>query len=102
MANVSSRAFLLAEALSLVSGLWTGSAYAAAPQIEYEPVATWTREDHVLSEPAERLYLAVRLNAQERGVFEFRRQGPALMASDATLRKIGLAAPSSAAPRRQL
>lgn len=95
MANVSSRAFLLAEALSLVSGLWTGPAQAAAPRIEYEPVATWSREEHAPSQPAERLYLAVRLNAQERGVFEFRRSGSTLMASDATLRKIGLAAPAA-------
>jgi len=103
MANVSPRAFRLAEFLLLMGGLSTGSAQADTPRIAYEPVASWSIDKGTQPYLGERLYLAVRLNAQERGVFEFHRIGAQLAASEETLRGIGLALPpANDAGERQL
>lgn len=96
---MSRRAFLLAKALSLVVGCWAGAAHADEPSADDEAVTAWDPELERPSLPGERLYLAVRLNAQDRGVFEFRKNGSALSASDDTLRQIGLVMPPSASTR---
>jgi outer membrane usher protein len=101
MVKVSYRAFRLAEALLMIAGLRAETALADTPRIASEPVATWVSDADILTSAPERLFLAVRLNAQDRGVFEFVRTGQSLSASADTLRRIGLALPRENDPAKQ-
>lgn len=91
MARASRNACRLAEIAIGLIALLAHPALARTPRLEYGAVASATWREGRPSAPTEKLYLAVTLNGQDRGLHEFRRRETALFASPLTLQAIGLA-----------